>query len=281
MADIILNRPNWLGSAERLVRKTVQVPADYSDYVTKVDACGNERKIVPSGSYLTTPYKGLLFNDVDITNGAREGSLVIGGYYIDAKLPKTVAAHAADLAAQGLHAIVEGATTRPDFGSVLPLAINYPNSVYLYPFGGTDYEIGASGYSLALSESKVSGVDYEINVSGTIPSIKLETKTGLGYDAAVTNIFVALIEIKVNNFDITKLKYCRHGGTLASVTADDIYTMNGKTYLINAFGVYDTDDSGTIGNKVVTPSNMNLIDIQYNGVTKVYKYTYNFGTLAV
>ena len=38
MADIILNRPNWLGSAERLVRKTVQVPADYSDYVTEVDA---------------------------------------------------------------------------------------------------------------------------------------------------------------------------------------------------------------------------------------------------
>ena len=66
---------------------------------------------------------------------------------------------------------------------------------------------------------------------------------------------------------------------MASVTADDIYTMNGKTYLINAFGVYDTDGSGTIGNKVASPANMNLIDIQYNGVTKVYKYTYNFGTL--
>ena len=48
----------------------------------------------------------------------------------------------------------------------------------------------SSGYSLALSESKVSGVDYEINVSGTIPLIKSETKTGLGYDAAVINIFV-------------------------------------------------------------------------------------------
>lgn len=118
MAEIILNRPNWLGSAERLVRKTVQVPANYADYVIEVDADGNERKIVPSGSYLATPYKGLLFNDVDITNGAREGSLVIGGYYIDAKLPKSVAAYAEDLAAQGLHAIVEGTTTRPDFGSV-------------------------------------------------------------------------------------------------------------------------------------------------------------------
>ena len=91
---------------------------------------GNERKVVPSGSYLATPYKGLLFNDVDITDGANEGSLVIGGYYINAKLPKTVAAYAADLTAQGLHAIVEGTTTRPDFGSV---RIKFQH----YPIGGT------------------------------------------------------------------------------------------------------------------------------------------------
>lgn len=153
MAEIILNRPNWLGSAERLVRKTIQVPANYADYVTEVDAYGNERKIVPSGSYISTPYKGLLFNDVDITNGASEGSLVIGGYYIDAKLPKTVATHASDLAAQGLHAIVEGATTRPDFGSV----------------GIPALEMGAVTVSTVnLSWTKVDGaISYEVFKSAT------------------------------------------------------------------------------------------------------------------
>lgn len=153
MAEVILNRPNWLGSAERLVRKTIQVPANYSDYVTEVDAYGNERKIVPSGSYISTPYKGLLFNDVDITDGASEGSLVIGGYYINAKLPKTVASVATDLAEQGLHAIAEGATTRPDFGSVeIPVL-----------------EIGEVTVStINLSWTKVDGaISYEVFKSAT------------------------------------------------------------------------------------------------------------------
>ena len=281
MADIILNRPNWLGSAERLVRKTVMVPANYSDYVTEIDVDGNERKIVPSGSYLSTPYKGLLFNDVDITAGAREGSLVIGGYYIDAKLPKSVVAHASDLAAQGLHAIIEGTTVRPDFGQTLPIVLNYPADEYEYPYSGAEYGMGAQGYYFSLKESATSGVDYEINVAGVIPTIESETKSGLGYDNDVTNIFVALIELPYNNFDLTKLKYTRHGGSLAAVQPTSIYTApNGKKYLINAMGVYDTG-SGVIGNKVASVGNMNLIDIQYDGVTKVYKYTYNFGSLEV
>lgn len=281
MAVILDSKPNWLGSDIGKVVKTMELPETFETYEEVVDVDGNTRKIVRSGTYVATPYKGLVYNDADITNGDRIVSVMIRGSYIDALLPATVVSHTSDLIAQGLYAVTEGEFTRPSFASVLPLAINYPSSVYLYPFESATYEMGATGYFFALTESKLSGVDYAINVGGTLPLIEAETKTGLGYDEAITNIFVALIEINVNNFDITKLKYCRHGGTLASVTADDIYTMNGKTYLINAFGVYDTDGSGTIGNKVVTPSNMNLIDIQYNGVTKVYKYTYNFGTLAV
>lgn len=272
--------PRWLGSDVGKVLKTIEIPADFATTEEVVDINGSTRKIVRAGTYVATPYKGLLYNDTDITDGARIASVMIRGSYVDALLPASVASVATDLAAQGLYSIVEGAFTRPEFAWVEPNAVNFGGSTYLYPLGENEYPITADGYSFNLSKSALSGVDYEIAVSGEISLIDSTTKTGLGYDNDVTNIFVALIEIQTNNFDITKLKYCRHGGTLASVTADDIYTMNGKTYLINAFGVYDTDSSGTIGNKVVSPANMNLIDIQYNGVTKVYKYTYTQARLA-
>ena len=275
MTEIILNRPNFLGSAKNLILKTVSIPTDFETYVTE-----NGRKIVKAGTYVSSPFKGLLFADADITDGAVIKPIMFAGYYINANLPASVSSVANTLAGQGLFAFVEGATTRPNFGVGLPVAVNYPSSTYLYPLEGTNYNISADGYYFTLSDSATSGVDYQINVAGTIPLIEAETKTGLGYADEVTNIFVSLIEIQTDSFDLTKLKYCRHGGTLASVTADDVVVKNGKTYLINAMGVYDTDSAGTIGNKVASSTNMNLIDIQYDGVTKVYKYTYAFGTLA-
>lgn len=111
--DIILNRPNFLGSEVGLVLKTITVPAEATGTVTE-----NGRKIVKAGSIFATPYKGLLFQDVDITDGANLGSLMVRGSYIDAKLPASAATQAEDFAKQGLYAIAEGAVTRPDFGTV-------------------------------------------------------------------------------------------------------------------------------------------------------------------
>lgn len=113
MENYVLNRPNFLGSEVGLVLKTITVPASATGAVTE-----NGRKIVKAGSIFVTPYAGLLFNDVDITDGDRIGSLMIRGSYIDAKLPATAAAKAEDFAKQGLYAIVEGAVVRPDFGTV-------------------------------------------------------------------------------------------------------------------------------------------------------------------
>lgn len=111
MAEIIFNRPNWLGSEEGLVRKTITVP-------TSSAVVENGRNVVKSGTYINdTVYGGgLLFGDVDVTDGVKEGSLMIGGYYIDAKLPQSVATYATTLAQKGLHAIELPATTRPNFG---------------------------------------------------------------------------------------------------------------------------------------------------------------------
>ena len=91
----------WLGSEVGLVKKTVTVPTTASA-VTE-----NGRKIVKSGTLITDEVlgRGLLYNDVDITDGARVASMVIRGSYIDANLPASVSASATELAAQGLYAI--------------------------------------------------------------------------------------------------------------------------------------------------------------------------------
>ena len=92
---------NWIGSEVGMVCKTVTVPTS-ATAVTE-----NGRKIVKSGTLITDAVlgKGLLVNDADITDGARVGSMMIKGSYIDANLPTSVAESATTLAAQGLYAI--------------------------------------------------------------------------------------------------------------------------------------------------------------------------------
>ena len=92
---------NWIGSEVGMVLKTVTVPTS-ATAVTE-----NGRKIVKSGTLITDAVlgKGLLVNDADITDGARVGSMMIRGTYIDANLPVSVSASATELAAQGLYNI--------------------------------------------------------------------------------------------------------------------------------------------------------------------------------
>lgn len=87
-------KKNWLGSEVGMVLKTVTIPK------------GNG--VVKSGTLITdttTQGKGLLFNDVDVTEGDRVASMMIRGSYIDANLPTSVADSAEALAKQGLYAV--------------------------------------------------------------------------------------------------------------------------------------------------------------------------------
>ena len=122
MEKFLKNRPNFLGSEVGLCTKTITVPADAS-YVTE-----NGRKIVKAGTYFATPYIGLLFGDVDITDGKRLGSLMTKGQYIDAKLPTSVSGSAATLSANGLYAFAEGSVVRPDFGTAGLSALSTPSA---------------------------------------------------------------------------------------------------------------------------------------------------------
>lgn len=108
------NTPNWLGSEKRLVLKTATVSSSSGTTVTE-----NGRTILKSGTLIsdTALGKGLLWNDADVTDGAVVKSIMIGGYYIDGKLPSSVASHATTLESKGLHAI-EFADTTVSYGEV-------------------------------------------------------------------------------------------------------------------------------------------------------------------
>lgn len=109
MAEITLNRPNWLGSEVGLVLKTVTVSQTSGTAVTE-----NGRKILKAGTLIndTTLGYGLLWNDADVTDGAVVKSMMIRGTYINAKLPTTIAtATVTILNGQGLYNITYPATT--------------------------------------------------------------------------------------------------------------------------------------------------------------------------
>lgn len=99
--------PNWLGSEVGMVLKTITVPA------TATSVTENGRKIVKSGTLIedSTLGKVLLYNDADVTDGAVVKSALYAGYYIDANLPASVSTSKDNLAAHGLYAIAEPATT--------------------------------------------------------------------------------------------------------------------------------------------------------------------------
>ena len=108
------NRPNWLGSEVGMVLKTATISS--TSGATSVE---NGRTIIKSGTLINDANlgKGLLFNDADVTDGAVVKSIMIGGYYIDGKLPVSVSTSASDLAARGLHAIAY-ADTNVAYGEV-------------------------------------------------------------------------------------------------------------------------------------------------------------------
>lgn len=92
---------SWVGSEVGLVLKTATIAS------TGVVAGADGRKVMKAGSLITDTQLGkvLLWNDVDVTDGDRVVAVMFAGYYIDSKLPTSVASSANDMAGHGLFAI--------------------------------------------------------------------------------------------------------------------------------------------------------------------------------
>lgn len=114
---IILNRPNFLASEEGLVPITYTFAGTFATPVIE-----DGRKYIKAGTIYPAndaTAKGIVFEDVDITEGDKPGALMIAGRYLTDRLSATVDAKAlAVFQAQGLFAQENPTNTLPSDGTL-------------------------------------------------------------------------------------------------------------------------------------------------------------------
>ena len=105
---------HFLVNDETCLRQSYTIPADHAQVQTR----DNGRKVVPAGAVIPAngaTAKGILFEDIDVTDGAKMGSIVTEGVIYGDRLPAELA-QAADSALTGIKVIAASpAVTRPDY----------------------------------------------------------------------------------------------------------------------------------------------------------------------
>ena len=80
------NAGHFLVNDETCIRQTMTIAANHAQAVTRE----NGRKVVPAGAVIPAngaTAEGILFEDVDVTEGAKLGSVVIAGTIYGSRLP--------------------------------------------------------------------------------------------------------------------------------------------------------------------------------------------------
>ena len=105
---------HFLVNDETCLRQSYTIAADH----TQVQTRDNGRKVVPAGAVIPAngaTAKGILFEDIDVTEGAKMGSIVTEGVIYGDRLPAALASAAAS-ALTGIKVIsASPAVTRPDY----------------------------------------------------------------------------------------------------------------------------------------------------------------------
>lgn len=126
MADIIVNRPNFLYSEEGKVLKSVSVYDGMTGVtsVSETDASGYVHKTIKAGTIYTNStngLNGLIYEDVDVSAATADdqapASLLVAGHYIndESVLPTVVSsANETVFKNQGLFGHKKPVVTRPD-----------------------------------------------------------------------------------------------------------------------------------------------------------------------
>lgn len=109
-------RPNFLGSEVGLVLKSMTIKSDYDTTANIYEE--NGRKIVKAGSIFISGeenvYSGILYEDIDITDGDKVAPIMVRGSYLKGKLPVApTESQKTAFDAQGLYEIAETTITRP------------------------------------------------------------------------------------------------------------------------------------------------------------------------
>lgn len=182
----------FLVDDEECLRETTTIAANHSQAVTR-----NGRTIVPMGAVIPangSTAKGILYEDIDVTDGAAAGSIVTKGVIYGDRLPAALDSDAAT-ALTGIKVKTSPSVVRPAIFSEFA-------TLTVASVAGTavgDSKITVSGYTLGAGESYV----YKTDAS-TAPAVKLGDDLSSGWtsltngsDITVTNghkITVAVID---------------------------------------------------------------------------------------
>lgn len=103
---------HFLLDDEECLRLTKTIPADHAQVVTRE----NGTKYVPAGAVYPTNDAsaiGFVYEDIDVTDGAMPGSVVVKGTVVEDKLPAAVAATAKPVLKDITFVATTPAITRP------------------------------------------------------------------------------------------------------------------------------------------------------------------------
>lgn len=105
---------HFLVDDETCLRQSYTIPADHAQVQTR----DNGRKVVPAGAVIPangSTAVGILYEDIDVTEGAKMGSIVVEGTIYEDKLPAAIDS-AAEAVLTGITVITTSpAVTRPDY----------------------------------------------------------------------------------------------------------------------------------------------------------------------
>lgn len=111
----------FLADGETCLRKSATISNSHAQVETR-----GERKVVPAGAVIPSNNGnavGILYEDIDVTEGPKMGSIVVEGTVFEDKLPAAIEA-AAESAMTGITVITTSpATSRPDYFSKAYVAL--------------------------------------------------------------------------------------------------------------------------------------------------------------
>ena len=112
MTNVEINRPNFLASEVGL--RVVSTTAKTSSPLITTE---NGRKIIKAGTVYPSndvSAQGIIFQDIDVTDGDKVAPLMVGGHYYSDKLAVSIESTAVEtLKGKGLYGEKEPTVTRP------------------------------------------------------------------------------------------------------------------------------------------------------------------------
>lgn len=151
----------FLANDEQCMRESATIPANHAQKVTR-----NGRVIVPAGAVFPAndaTATGILYEDIDVTDGAAPGSIVTKGVIYGDRLPAQLA-QAAATALTGITVKTSPAIVRPSvFGKFHTLDVDSEEGT-----ASGDTKLTVTGYTLESGESYV----YKTNATAA-PTVKL------------------------------------------------------------------------------------------------------------